>query len=94
MQSIPTAASSMTASNTAPISIATNDEAGPIDINSAIRRHLGAELQEYFGRSAVEVLPADLYARAPATLQGSLDGAAQEAIAAIPGVERAQFLRQ
>jgi len=40
-----------------------------------------------------KVLPADLYARAPSPLEGSLDPAAQAAIEAVPGVERAQFLR-
>ena len=40
-----------------------------------------------------QVLPADLYARTPATLQGSIDPAAQQAIGAVPGVGRVQFLR-
>jgi putative ABC transport system permease protein len=40
-----------------------------------------------------KVLPADLYARAPSPLEGSLDTGSQEAIAAAPGVARAQFLR-
>ena len=39
------------------------------------------------------VLPADLYARASSSLQGSIDPAAQRAIQAIPGIERVQFLR-
>ena len=98
MQSIPTAASSMTASNTAPISIATTDEAGPIDINSAIRRHLGAELQEYFGRSAVEVLPerlAHLVARLDAALtasgQADLAGFRDDMIRAMPALRAFAF---
>lgn len=40
-----------------------------------------------------KVLPADLYVRAPATLQGGLDPAAQQAIATLPGIARIQFLR-
>ena len=40
-----------------------------------------------------KVLPADLYARAPSALQGSIDPQAQRAIVAIPGVERVHFLR-
>ena len=40
-----------------------------------------------------KVLPADLYARAPSLVEGSLDPQAQQAIAAIAGVTRVQFLR-
>jgi putative ABC transport system permease protein len=40
-----------------------------------------------------KVLPADLYGRAPSTLEGGLDPQAQKAIAAVPGVARVQFLR-
>ncbi|MBA3478656.1 MAG: ABC transporter permease, partial [Lautropia sp.] len=40
-----------------------------------------------------KVLPADLYARAPAALQGAIDTPSQRAILAITGIERAQFLR-
>src|SRR5690606_21269739 len=40
-----------------------------------------------------KVLPADLYARVPSTLEGGLDPAAQQAVAALPGVARIQFLR-
>jgi putative ABC transport system permease protein len=39
------------------------------------------------------VLPADLYARAPAAAGAPLDDALQRAIAATPGVARAEFLR-
>ena len=41
----------------------------------------------------LRVLPADLYGRAPAVLEGSIDPSAQNAIAAIPGIDRVQFLR-
>ncbi len=40
-----------------------------------------------------KVLPADLYARVPSTLAGGLDPAAQQAVAALPGLARIQFLR-
>ena len=40
-----------------------------------------------------EVLPADLYVRTPATFQGSIDPASRQAVAAVAGVERVQFLR-
>ena len=40
-----------------------------------------------------KVLPADLYGRAPSSLQGSIEPLAQQAISAIPGIERTQFLR-
>ena len=40
-----------------------------------------------------QVLPADLYARTPATFQGSIDPASQRAAAAVPGIARVQFLR-
>ncbi len=40
-----------------------------------------------------QVLPADLYARTPATFQGSIDPASQRAVASVPGVARVQFLR-
>ena len=40
-----------------------------------------------------QVLPADLYARTVANFQATIDPASQQAVAAVPGVERVQFLR-
>ena len=40
-----------------------------------------------------QVLPADLYARTPVTFQGSIEPASQQAVAALPGIARVQFLR-